>query len=136
MTSCGTPDRAAAPAVSGAAAVPFADFVAGVQRARYSDFAGKPGTEVRSEAAFEEMRRYLLDRYATARVSHSYVQDGATFDCAGSGGPAPSGSACPAGTVPVRRVTLAELVRFPTLQSFLGKDPGGGALPPVPSPPR
>jgi hypothetical protein len=132
ITACGTPDRAAGPP----GPVPFADFVAGVQRARYGDYAGRPGTEVRSEAAFEEMRRYLLDRYATARVSHSYAQGDATFDCVGSGGPAPSGSACPPGSVPVRRVTLAELVHFPTLQSFLGKDPGGGGLPPVPSKPR
>lgn len=42
--------------------------------------------------------------------------------------------ACPEGTVPVRRVTLAELTRFTTLADFLGKDPGGaGGAPPVPS---
>jgi len=149
MTSCATPDGTVGPggspgpAVSGAsqpgpagAAVPFADFLAGVRSARYGDYAGKPGTAVRNEAAFEEMRRYLLDRYATARVGTSLVLGDATFDCVGAGGSGPSGNACPPGTVPVRRVTLTELVRFPTLQSFLGKDPGGGGLPPVPSPPR
>lgn len=35
-----------------------------------------------------------------------------------------------AGTVPVRWVTLGQLVRFATLRSFLGKSPGGGGIAP------
>jgi hypothetical protein len=151
MTSCGTPTGGSpngdpappGPATSAAsqpapapAGIPFVDFLTGVRHARYADYTGKPGTAVRGESAFEEMRRYLLDRYGGVQVSHSYTLGGADFDCIGSESPAPPGSVCPAGSVPVRRVTLAELVRFPTLQSFLGKGPDGGALPPVPSPPR
>jgi hypothetical protein len=148
MTSCGTPNNAAGPPgqasaahqpTPSAASVPFPEFLAEVKRASYRDYAGKPDTKVQSEPAFEEMRRYLLNRYGSARVGYSYALADATFDCiatdgAGpSAGPVPPGSACPAGTVPVRRITLAELVRFSTLQSFLGKGPDGGGLPPVPS---
>jgi len=150
MTSCGTPDNSAnppGPAVSAAsqpapsaASVPFPDFLAEVRRAGFRDYAGKPDTKVQGEPAFEEMRRYLLDRYGTARVGRSYVLGDATFDCVGadtlSAGPSAPASPCPPGSVPVRRITLAELVRFPTLQSFLGKGPDGGGLPPVPSPSR
>jgi hypothetical protein len=133
MTSCGTPQNAAGPSgPPSAAPVSFADFVAGVQRARYADYAGRPDTRVQDEPAFEEMRRYLLDRYGTARVEHSYVLAGTTVDCLPSAGSASPGSVCPQGTVPVRRITLVELVRFPTLRSFLGKAPDGGGLPPVP----
>jgi hypothetical protein len=33
--------------------------------------------------------------------------------------------ACPAGTIPVRRVTLDQLTRFPTVKAFLAKQPQG-----------
>jgi hypothetical protein len=146
MTSCGVPNGNAAspgPGVSGASqpapsagAEPVAGFLAGVRSARYADYAGKPGTQVASEPAFEEMRRYVLDRYGTAPVSRSYLLGGATFDCVGTASAPAADAGCPPGTAPVRRVTLAELARFPTLQAFLGKDPGGGGLPPVPPPTR
>ena len=99
------------------------------------------------------MRSYLLDRYGNTSVVASYASGGVVFDCvrlAGTARPAPTPAspptgataratataqhACPAGTVPVRRVTLEQLARFPTLQSFLSKDGGGGGLPPIPSP--
>jgi hypothetical protein len=150
MTSCGKPngsagpDETAAPSsvatsnasqpAPAAAKVSFADFLAGVRSARYSDYAGKPATKVRSVSEFEAMRQYLLDRYGTAKVSRSYVLRDATFDCIAQGSRVPSSAGCPSGSVPVRRVTLAALVQFPTLQSFLSKGPGGGSLPPVPSP--
>ena len=35
----------------------------------------------------------------------------------------------PPGTIPMRRVTLDELVRFPTLRDFLRKEPGRPAAP-------
>jgi hypothetical protein len=37
---------------------------------------------------------------------------------------------CPAGTVPIRRITLEELTRFPTLRDFLQKGPKGVGRPP------
>jgi hypothetical protein len=144
MTSCGAPNENAARPGSvtsnatqptpAEGAVPLSEFLAEVRRARYDEYAGKPGTMVRDEPAFEEMRRYVLDRYGTAPASRSYLLGDATFDCLGTASKPPSDSQCPPGTVPVRRVTLTELTRFPTLQSFLGKDPGGGGLPPVPPP--
>ena len=43
---------------------------------------------------------------------------------------------CPAGTIPMRRVTLEDLSRFEDLRHFLRKGPGGGAIPPrMSSPP-
>jgi hypothetical protein len=158
MTSCGTPNGTAAPSggpgpnrtagpsapaaydagqpVPAAAAVSYADFLAAARSARYVDVAGMPATKVRSESAFEDMRRYVLHRLDPARVSRSYVLADATFDCVGPAGPAPSGDGCPPGTAPVRRIPLSELARFPTLQDFLRKGPDGGGLPPIPSPTR
>jgi len=37
---------------------------------------------------------------------------------------------CPAGTVPMRRVTLEDLTRFPTLRDFFRKGPRGAGRPP------
>jgi hypothetical protein len=37
---------------------------------------------------------------------------------------------CPQGTIPMRRVTLEDLTRFPTLQAFMRKGPGGAGRPP------
>ncbi len=37
---------------------------------------------------------------------------------------------CPAGSIPMRRVTLEDLTRFENLRSFFRKAPGGGAVPP------
>jgi hypothetical protein len=52
---------------------------------------------------------------------------------AGEAGGGEAGGGCPDGSVPVRRITLAEMVRFPTLKEFLSKGPGGsGGLPTVP----
>lgn len=146
-----------APPVSTPAVVPFATFLAGVTAARYRDYAGRPGTAVRDRAAFEQMRRYLLRRYRATAVSHSLASGDAVIDCVRAPGrpvsppdpatapspPPPAATAtatdhppapaagCPEGTVPVRRVTLDELVRFPTLADFLAKGPGRESLPPT-----
>ena len=143
-TACGVSDENAAPAApvtSNATqptptggAEPLPEFLGEVRGARYGDYAGSPGAMVRDEPAFEQMRHYVLDRYGTEPVSRSYLLGDATFDCLGTAGKPPPDSRCPPGTVPVRRVTLAELTRFPTLQSFLSKTPDGGSLPPVPPP--
>jgi hypothetical protein len=155
--SCGAADP-------GVGVLPFDQFVHGVETARYADYAGKPGVAVTDERVFEQMRQYLLGRYRDARVVSSYASGGAVFDCmplaaAASAGPAPPpgsssplanaapvsaapGTAaparqehgCPDGAVPVRRVTLGQLVRFATLNSFFGKGPGGGGVP-LPSSP-
>ena len=39
---------------------------------------------------------------------------------------------CPAGCIPVRRVTLAEIARAGSMANYFQKAPGGGALPPSP----
>jgi hypothetical protein len=158
VTACGQhaghPDSggrgAASPAV-----VPFDAFLASVRSATYRGYAGRPGAKVRSERAFDEMRRFLLGRYRHARAVRSYSVAGGVFDClrwrgssvppsAPSPGESPgaaasaaafgaAGGGCPEGSVPVRRITLAEIVRFPTLEDFLSKSPGGsGGLPTAP----
>jgi hypothetical protein len=89
---------------------------------------------VRDEQAFDAMRRYLLERYRNADVARSYAAGGAVFDCIRRGGAptaaAAAASPCPDGTVPVRRITLAQLVRFATLRSFMDKGPGTATEPP------
>lgn len=121
---------------SNPAVVPFTTLVATVEAARYADYAGRPGVVVRDEEAFEEMRRYLVQRYQAAEVTRSVVSDGAVFDCYRSTAATPpaegsSGAGlCPDGSIPVRRVTLDDLVRFPSLAAFLGKGPGPEVLPP------
>ena len=109
----------------------FAAFVASVKAARYSDYAA-PKSKVESEAAFEGMRGYLLSRYENAKVPHSYLESGAVYDCLPS--TAPAGSQCPSGHAPQRRVTLADLTRYPNLAAFLGRPPGGPRIPNTPPP--
>lgn len=122
-----------------AAPEPFDAFLAGVSGATYQDYANKPGNRVQSASAFQQMRAYILTRYHGAHVARSFADaDGAVFDCvqqpSATTGPAAVPDGCPSGTVPTRRITLSDLVRFPTLQQFLGKSPGGtGQLPLPPS---
>lgn len=139
-------------------AVPLATFLRQVRAASYGDYAGRPGAAVQSRPAFDEMRSFILTRYHGQQAARSFTSHGAVFDCIrasattpppppvsapapAAGSPAPTGAPatqaqaanCPQGSVPVRRITLGELVRFPTLQHFLGKSPGGsGQLPPIP----
>jgi hypothetical protein len=109
----------------------FDSFVASVRAAKYSDYAD---TEVAGAPEFEQMRQYLLDRYQGVQVMKS-IQDGeAVVDCTARPAASGAGGLCPAGSVPVRRTTLADLTRFARLQDFLAKAPdGGGQDPPVPS---
>ncbi|MGH3156237.1 MAG: hypothetical protein ACRDNF_06650 [Streptosporangiaceae bacterium] len=132
--------------------VPFSAFLDSVRSANYKDFAGRPSTKVPAGPAFAQMRTYLLDLYQGAHVVRSYTVGGAVFDCtehasAQAHPPAPataptqsasaqaagSQAGCPAGSVPVRRITMDDLVQFASLHQYLAKSPGGpGRLPPVP----
>lgn len=132
------------PAAGGSpsAADRFAAFLASVSAARYQNYAGKPGVRVRDADTFEQMRAYILTRYQGAQVAQTFVDgDGAVFDCirqaTAASSAARTAAGCPPGTVPTRRITLSDLVRFPTLQQFFGKSPGGTGqlpLPPTGSP--
>jgi hypothetical protein len=144
----------------GHAAVPFATFLASVSAAKYEDYAGLPGARVRDAAAFQQMREFVLTKYQGASVMRTFADGGGgVFDCvrqAGDPAPVPppvstppgaaaepsgtraasvSAGSCPDGSVPTRRIALTDLVRFPTLQDYLGKAPGGGQLPPLPPSP-
>lgn len=136
-------------AAGGSAPESFDAFLASVSAATYQDYASKPGARVRSASAFQQMREYILTRYQGAQVARSFADaDGAVFDCvrqpSAKAGPTnmpdarDTPGACPSGTVPTRRITLSDLVRFPTLQQFFGKSPGGTGQLPLPSttPPR
>jgi nucleoside-diphosphate-sugar epimerase len=128
-----------------AAAQSFEAFLASVSAATYQDYANEPGARVRDSSAFQQMRAYILSKYDGAQVARSFSDgSGAVYDCvrqpsatAGATAPADtttSAGACPPGTVPTRRITLSDLVRFPTLQQFFSKSPGGtGQLPLPPS---
>ena len=61
--------------------VPFNTFLQGVRTARYEDYAGRPGVKVRDQAAFEEMRAHVLKMYDGVQPVHTFVSDGALFDC-------------------------------------------------------
>jgi hypothetical protein len=133
---------------------PFSQFLRGLETAWSQDYVGAPGAAVKDSAAFEQMRRHLLDLYAGIRVSHSFATDGQVFDCVPigeqpslrrqapnavtapawgqwAGVPAIAGDrwlateiqaqGCPTGTIPMRRITLEEITRFPTLRDFLAK---------------
>lgn len=123
---------------SAAPAAPFEAFLASVSSATFQDYAGRPGVQVRDSSAFQQMREYILATYRATRVTRSITDaDGAVFDCVQqpSATSSPAG-ACPPGSVPMRRITLSDLVRFPTLQQFFSKSPGGtGQLPLPPTPP-
>jgi hypothetical protein len=163
ISGCGSESASGSGAASGGAgatAQPLATYAATLSTARYSDYAGRPGVGVRDEAAFEDMRQYLIQRYADAQAATSVVSNGIVFDCIRQAGdtasppppaPPPSASAqgsqgptasatqsvipCPAGSVPVRRITLDDLIRFPTLAAFLSKGPGAVGAPPTGTPP-
>src|SRR5215831_13416008 len=61
---------------------PFDTFVAGVQRARATQYVGPPGFAVESPAAFDEMKQHVLQLYAgvTARNSFDVVSQWAKLD--------------------------------------------------------
>lgn len=58
---------------------------------------------------------------------NAQVPEGQTADAFGNS------LTCEAGTVPMRRVTLDELSRFPTLRDYFQKGPDGAGHPPVPA---
>jgi hypothetical protein len=125
---------------SSSAAQSFETFLADVSSATYQNYANLPGARVRDASAFQQMREYVLTRYQGVRVTQSFTDgSGAVFDCvqqptATADTATITTGACPTGTIPTRRITLTDLVRFPTLQQFLSKSPGGtGQLPLPPS---
>jgi len=61
--------------------VQFDAFLQGVRAARYEDFAGRPGVKVRDRAAFDEMRAHVLKLYDGVTPVHTFVSEGALFDC-------------------------------------------------------
>ena len=136
------------------APVPLATFLQNVSHARYNDYAKLATTKVQNEQAFEEMRAYILNRYNGVTASSGYISNGQYFDCVvsnskqttpvpvsspntsqGSQGQGQSSTStstsCRAGTIPMQRITLEQMVQFPTLQAFLSKSPGGPSLPPT-----
>lgn len=118
---------------SSTAAVPFSEFLEGVTSATYQQYAGQSGSKVRDAAAFDQMRSYLLTRYQTAHVARTFTDSGGgVFDCIQQASATGAAGACPAGSIPTQRVTLSDLVRFPTLQQFLSKGPDGTGQIPLP----
>ncbi len=137
-------------------------------------YFGRAEARVAAPAAFEQMRRHLVDLYADMEVAHSHLLNGDIFDCvpleqqpsvrllhldhiAETPPPLPcdatdeadnrvrpatqlsegeqldrfgNATECEDGTIPMRRITLEEVARFPSLDAFLAKSPGE-SLPPI-----
>jgi hypothetical protein len=144
LTTCSTSSASGSSNLNNApgSPVPFPTFLQNVARAHYDDYAHLSTTRVRDEPAFEEMRAYILKLYADIQVVNTYLVDGRSFDCVvprvnPSSQPRTSEfsktvdqGTCQEGSIPMERVTLERLVRFPTVQAFLQKSPGGKEGPP------
>jgi hypothetical protein len=61
--------------------VPLQDAVQKIKSARFSDYEGRIGVNVDSAKAFEEMQKYLVERYEGVEVVNSFVQDDTYVDC-------------------------------------------------------
>ncbi len=163
---------AALPAQTGESRLaPFDEFRDGLRTAGAASFLSRAESRVTDRAAFEEMRRHLVELYAEMIVAHSYLLHGDVFDCvpveqqpsvrllhlgqiADPPPPLPSddrdasdasirfasqvqedelsdrfgnSTQCEDGTFPMRRITLDEMARFPSLAAFLAKSPGESA---------
>ena len=110
----------------------FREFIAATREAQFVEYRANAMVRVADEAGFEEMRQYILQRYADLEVVATMLVGTQLFDCVSvhygkRSGTAPvptANGSCPDGTIPMRRLTLEELTRFPTVRSFLGKLPG------------
>jgi hypothetical protein len=127
--------------------LPLTQFLASVRAAHYNQYAGRAGATVAGKDAFAEMQAYIMQRYEhidVYSVKH-YVVDAADsiFDCLPQAAstnlpPTPPKpprdvmasdslaqqnliTSCPAGTIPVQRITLETLVKFPHLRNFFQK---------------
>ena len=61
--------------------VPFRNFIDQTVTADASDYLSRPDSKVKDAAAFEEMRKHILNMYRDVDVNHSFVQDSAHYDC-------------------------------------------------------
>jgi hypothetical protein len=59
----------------------FNQFLKDVAAARASDYMGKPGVQVESEAAFEEMKAHILKLYEGVTVTNSFSENSQMVDC-------------------------------------------------------
>jgi len=74
-----------ASAVARSGVPPLGEFLERVRSAEYARYAARPGSKVADEAAFAEMKAYLLSRYQgidPGQVRRSFVDgSGSVFDC-------------------------------------------------------
>jgi hypothetical protein len=151
--------------------VSYDAFIKATAATRYGQEAAVRGTAMKAGAqAFGQMQAYILAHYRNVQIEHSFMLDGAYFDCAATNtqpsvrdlsvghiatppaAPKAAQSAgqrtasqvapgskdafgntieCPAGTVPMRRMTLEETTQFPSLAAYLGKQPAGAGHPTI-----
>jgi len=112
--------------------VSFPAFLSSVSSARYASLAARGAVgAVRSQAAFNQMRSYVLNLYQGVQVTHSYVDNGSYFDCMVTmTQPAvrmhhPTGLATPP---PLPRVSARTGKAAPSLLSLGRKDAYGNAI--------
>jgi hypothetical protein len=59
----------------------FDQFLKDVSSAKASEYMGKPGVQVESQAAFEEMKAHILKLYEGVTVSNSFSENSQMVDC-------------------------------------------------------
>jgi hypothetical protein len=151
--------------------VSYDAFIKATAAARYGATASVEGPMMKAgTSAFTQMQQYILAHYRGVQVKHSYLLDGAYFDCvvtatqpsvrdlgishlasapaapktakqagqhtatqatAGAKDAFGNLTACQAGTIPMRRMTLDETTKFSSLGAYLGKQPDGMGQPTV-----
>jgi hypothetical protein len=131
--------------------LPFTTFIQSVEEARHEDY-GVPRDE------FEAIRSHILEAYEGVEVTQTFVDPaGQTFDCVPidqqpsvrgtaaqrprppeppplpdlglPGTDRPAAESCAPGTVPMRRITIEEIIRHGSLEKFHQKSPFGGRHP-------
>lgn len=52
-----------------------------IQSANHADFAARAESKVAHEDAFSEMKTHILNLYRNVEAPHSFMDEGAIFDC-------------------------------------------------------
>ena len=92
--------------------VPFRGFIDQTTTANAGDYLARPASKVKDGAAFEEMRRHILDMYQGVEVNHSFVVDSSHYDCV------------PIGQQPAVRKYGIKNIASPPPESVLDKSTG------------
>jgi hypothetical protein len=106
--------------------IPFRDFVRMLEAATPDEYSARADSRLEDPSAFEEFRKYLIDRYSGVDVPHSFLDDaGRVIDC------------IPIEQQPALKGTDNKILKPPTLPELPvapGKSPPGEATAQSPLP--